>query len=380
MRASSGAAADPASPPGRGATSTARRRSVGRRVVTPPSPPRSSLWKRLLAVALGLAFALGGAELAARALGPPELSRRATFYPWRPGSANEGLLRLMPNTTCTYSWDGDPYGTLPPGAHLEVPLNGLGLRGPQPGPGRSAVLFVGDSFTFGEGVSEEDTFVHRIAVALAAAADAAADPEAAVVVNGGVPGYGTQDELRVLPELVRTVRPRAVVLVFTLNDPISLLTSLERDRDFMQDADAQSESGSGSRLLRWARRWAHDRDTVRWYRSFYTGENRDRWEAARDQIREMRDIVHAAGAKFGVVVFPLVHRLDVNPFREEHALVVDACRTMGVPVLDLAPALQGHPDASLWVHPTDHHPNGRAHALAAEAMVPFVEDLLRSSK
>jgi hypothetical protein len=39
--------------------------------------------------------------------------------------------------------------------------------------------------------------------------------------------------------------------------------------------------------------------------------------------------------------------------------------------------LAREPDRALWVHPTDHHPDARAHELAAEAIAPFVESLLR---
>jgi hypothetical protein len=50
---------------------------------------------------------------------------------------------------------------------------------------------------------------------------------------------------------------------------------------------------------------------------------------------------------------------------------------MGAPVLDLTAALAREPDHALWVHPADHHPDARAHELAAEAIAPFVESLLR---
>jgi hypothetical protein len=44
-------------------------------------------------------------------------------------------------------------------------------------------------------------------------------------------------------------------------------------------------------------------------------------------------------------------------------------RSAGLEVIDLAPAFAGRRTESLWVHPSDHHPNGSAHALAARALV-----------
>jgi len=91
----------------------------------------------------------------------------------------------------------------------------------------------------------------------------------------------------------------------------------------------------------------------------------------------MRGRCAAAHASFGVVVFPILHRLSKRPFGRIHDAVTGACREMGVPVLDLTAALTGPRERDLWVHPTDHHPNARAHLLAARAIGPFAESLLR---
>jgi hypothetical protein len=51
-------------------------------------------------------------------------------------------------------------------------------------------------------------------------------------------------------------------------------------------------------------------------------------------------------------------------------------RDAGIPVLDLAPAFAGMDTESLRVHPTDHHPNGKAHAIAARAIADWVMEEL----
>jgi hypothetical protein len=43
-----------------------------------------------------------------------------------------------------------------------------------------------------------------------------------------------------------------------------------------------------------------------------------------------------------------------------------------LPVLDLAPHFAGRPTESLWVHTTDHHPNGIAHGMAARAIAHWL--------
>ena len=43
-------------------------------------------------------------------------------------------------------------------------------------------------------------------------------------------------------------------------------------------------------------------------------------------------------------------------------------------MLDLQETLRSEPAEELWVHPTDHHPNERAHALAAERVAAFLAE------
>jgi hypothetical protein len=82
------------------------------------------------------------------------------------------------------------------------------------------------------------------------------------------------------------------------------------------------------------------------------------------------------GARFGVVLFPLLHRLAERPFERIHAAVAAECASRGIAFLDLAVAFADEDERALWVHPSDHHPNARAHAIAARAMAPFVASLL----
>ena len=42
---------------------------------------------------------------------------------------------------------------------------------------------------------------------------------------------------------------------------------------------------------------------------------------------------------------------------------------------DLAPVFAGRDTASLWVHSVDHHPNGKAHGLAAGAIAEWLRTI-----
>ncbi|MCE9637501.1 MAG: hypothetical protein K8T90_17490 [Planctomycetes bacterium] len=341
------------------------------------APPRRPGF-RVLAVALAALCALAAAEVAVRFTAAGLYAPRISEYQLgRP--AGSAVWQFDPaKPPPEHIWDRDPYGRLPPGARMSYEINAAGLRGPLPPPGRDTVLVLGDSFTFGEGVPFEQTFVSRIERTLATRERSA---PAQALVNAGIPGYGTEQELARLPEWLDRFRPRAVVVVFLMNDVMpDGETPLANDRRRGAD-DGQDDPGSGLALWRLLRsvgdRARNDRALEDWYVSFYFGENQRRWDETRPRLTAMRDLAAAKGARFGVVLFPIIHRLAENPFAAVHAEIGHACRASGIPFLDLTPALAVESDQALWVHPTDHHPDARAHELAADAMAPFVAGLLR---
>lgn len=338
------------------------------------TPPRRGL--RAAAVVAGLLAAAGAAELVLRATHwGVSAPRKADYHFLR--REGDPFWIFDPSNPPEHEWDGDPYGRLPPGARMTYPINSKGLRGDEPDPARPKVLLVGDSFTFGEGVAVAGTFAARVERSLAGRFDPA--PQ---VLNGGVPGYGTEAEAGRLPGWLAEFAPRAVVLVYVPNDPIPLEDAVgRRETTGRDDLLARGDDAPGLFLTRLVRgvigRGAADREVEEWYLSYYFGERSSRWDAARAAIGGMRERSAAAKAKFGVVIFPLLHRLAERPFARIHETVAAACAQMGVPVLDLTAALAREPESALWVHPADHHPDARAHELAAEAMTPFVESLLR---
>ena len=133
----------------------------------------------------------------------------------------------------------------------------------------------------------------------------------------------------------------------------------------------------------WSRLWSaltagsRTRATEDWYRSYWTGAQRAYGDECLAALRAAAALCEARGTGFGVAMFPLLHRLDDYPFADVHGAVATACRGAGVAFVDLLPAFEGQDAETLWVHPSDHHPNARAHALAAEALRAFAAQLGR---
>jgi hypothetical protein len=91
----------------------------------------------------------------------------------------------------------------------DIRINSIGLRDVELEPaGKPTVAFVGDSFVFGLGVKAEQRFTDLLRRDL---------PEMRVV-NVGVAGYGTDQELLLLKRLWPKLEPRVVVLIVCVDN------------------------------------------------------------------------------------------------------------------------------------------------------------------
>jgi hypothetical protein len=104
---------------------------------------------------------------------------------------------------------------------IEVRHNSLGLRDIELATtDRPTIAFIGDSFVWGYDAQAEERFTDVLRARL---------PRHRVV-NAGVTGYGTDQELLLLRRLWDTIRPSAVVLVFcSANDRFNNTTNSWRD-------------------------------------------------------------------------------------------------------------------------------------------------------
>lgn len=162
------------------------------------SQPLRKLVPRLLLLGFSLGLALLAAELAVRLVRPQAVMTvsRGLYQPDPPRR-----YRIAPGFRGTIT-NRVEYDT-------EVATNRLGLRGPETGPKRGLrVLALGDSFTFGVGAEQEETWPARLAEILGAE-----------VLNAGAPGFGVPDAVAWYERYGAQLDPDIVVLaVFLAND------------------------------------------------------------------------------------------------------------------------------------------------------------------
>ncbi|MGH7887128.1 MAG: SGNH/GDSL hydrolase family protein, partial [Candidatus Binatia bacterium] len=159
----------------------------------------------------GILFALALCEgliwVAPPKLLPPrllELTQRMALYRSTDGmfiADSELLFKIRPNYDAVVDH---------PDYHVRVKthlnLDGIGFRGGSSG-GPAWAVAVGDSFTFGVGVEQEDTWVYLLAKALSRE-----------IVNLGIPAQGPPQYTRVLKRYGLPMRPKVVFYGFYFND------------------------------------------------------------------------------------------------------------------------------------------------------------------
>ena len=291
---------------------------------------------------------------------------------------------------CRYATN--PRGYFDDDGGVIMTVDALGMRSratptpPEKPAGTYRVLVLGDSFTFGVGVRDADTFCRRLETKLTARHERPVD-----VLNAGVQGYNTRDEVLYLEKQWLGLDPDLVLIVFYLNDAYDDSTILNNGEALGIYETQPGGPARVSRLWDLAQHKLRARRASRAVEEFYQrhffadadsfleapGQLRVDWAASKTALVRAADLAEAHGFQLGLVMFPELYRLKGGyPFGAVHKLVAATCTDLGIPVLDLyGDVFEGQHAPDLWVHPSDHHPNEIAHRMVADAMAVFCETL-----
>ena len=212
------------------------------------------------------------------------------------------------------------------------------------------------------------------------------------MLNGGIRGSNPSVWLDLLTRVEDSFQPDVIVVVFFLRDGVRS-TSIHHFFGPIRDKIARRNDASqlyGYSYIYRVLRDAADRELVghdytRHLHAGYFARNRARrahWKTQQQHLREIFTIARARSAAVGLVVFPVLAGLKDDPYPFER--IVRMLRRFGrindVSVHDLLEDFRGLYGPDLWISGFNQHPNERAHAIAAEALYPFVLRLLREAE
>ncbi|MDR4481506.1 MAG: GDSL-type esterase/lipase family protein [Nitrospira sp.] len=291
------------------------------------------------------------------------------------------------------------------------------------------VLAIGDSFTWGAGVTYDQAFVTLLERRLQA------ELPRVELINQGVPGWEPPQELHLLRHHGIHFQPDLVVLNFFVGNDIIRRRGAERDRPLVVAGQSYYVHENGN--------WVHDNlGPERWFlyhnlnylfrvgmltlrpdlqaksrRHQYSPLNRPRqeylqeldertdiylreyppavesnWNKTWATLQEMKDFLLEQKVRLLIVLIPDQIQLDGDlrkefleevrsaPFRYDfekpQTLLMEWCTENRVSCLNLLPAFNEHPEPSSLYLKNDLHWSTDGHALAAEVMFPVVKNQL----
>jgi lysophospholipase L1-like esterase len=336
------------------------------------------LASRLAVAAVGLLAALAMAEGALILWDPPISRPRVKSY-----------MRYSPE----FAWLNRPGAE---GWHVDIRyhirINRHGHRGPdheieKPG-GTFRILGLGDSFGFGWGVEDGETYLRVLEKKLRVAG------HPAEVINAGVPAWHSAQSLRYLLGPGARFKPDLVIAEFFVDD-VNDLTIKSYLKGPLATRLKEEEATVRREKKSWKPRLYHvwfnyrkirkaSKDHLR--RNPYPDFAAERKVLPRDfekdpaRIAGLEKIVSrwaAAGKKLGVPIvmffMPAGGQLRQPAYLGNFRQLRRISRAAGFPFLDIVTMFENHPDPrKLYLLPRDGHMSPSGHALVGEALAKLI--------
>ena len=267
-----------------------------------------------------------------------------------------GMFR--PDARATVMW--------PVALEYTVHINSLGLRGAEvertPPAGRTRVLALGDSMTFGYYLEEDETWPARLQARLRRSG---ADVD---VVNAGVGGWTVDSTAQFLLERGLALEPDHVVLGFFNNDPRELLENADLYGRVKGSIGTPRERFSAAvhatalyeLYLRFQVRLKHwrKRSNPRPIRDIFPlppDQAEEAWKIYADWVDRMQGALEERGAELTLLYLPSLEDLETDPTAPNEARLRALAAERGLPFVSLLADFQADPVPGLYHVPIDGH-------------------------
>jgi lysophospholipase L1-like esterase len=350
--------------------------------------------------AASLLITLIALEIALRLYGydPPTYWRRGTDLSFRP-SPNPSLKYELTPGASVKSWGKD------------IKINSQGFRGPEPSsdPATERVIVLGDSIAFGNSLALEDTFSFQLQQRLVS------QRHNVEVLNFGVGGYDTLQEVSLLETRGLKYYPKLVVVAYCLNDVGVASVSPEHIQRMQQLQSSPYTFLYESRLVQWisesvetirTKNWekhVNDPEVFRreyanqinpigddeselldlmnqspkWPSSTWYGD-RDRVGRLRFGFRHLARLSKENGFPVVIMIIPLLqNKGGVYSHLAAHRIVEMEARRAGFDTIDLTDEFLRAGMGNLTLSLGDIiHPNKTGHIIMADSLSAFITEHL----
>ncbi len=239
------------------------------------------------------------------------------------------------------------------------------------------IVIVGDSFVAGDGVPYQSTLPVQISELIG--------PEFNVV-HRGASGASFADKVYAINEMSKLDSTAKYILVYLIND-IPLSEDLQsKQRDIVDHINIRRGNYEKTYPAMGLQKWFKSlyylntfrilqkikSETTQWYIDSYDENiNPDGVKYLNKGFSVLSG--HVNQANIAVVIYPLIEDFRGEySFSPIHKKIMQISNQVSLPIHDLTADFRGQDHRKLWVHPVDHHPNGKANAIAAKGIVDWL--------
>jgi hypothetical protein len=269
--------------------------------------------------------------------------------------------------------------------------------------GERRVLILGDSFAMGHSVEEKQTLVRLVEDSL----NASAGRPAFRLLNSGVPGYSTREELAYLRTRGLALEPDAIVLTFFIGNDVVDNAASNRHQRVIDGYLTTGEPAPGILPVSVRSFLSLHSDLYHFLwpiqrrlrglpmpkmadRLFACGLEADAplWAATDSLLGQVAETARVHELPLLIVIIPDMVQVEpdlsaqasqgqegLDPSSPDHK-VMSIAAAHGLPALDLYQVLRTATEGDRLYFPIDHHFTRAGNRIAADAIMPFVWDYL----
>ncbi len=235
--------------------------------------------------------------------------------------------------------------------------------------GTIRIAVVGDSITFGSGVKDVNNVYSKL-LENKLNNNSRTNFE---VLNFGVPGYNSDDELEIVKDKVMKYHPDVIIIGYVLNDLENVDPKLQKETainlevpyiGFVLRNSIYTYYYFESRLNRAMENLGLKKNYVFLLNEYFASEKNK--EINRGYYEQIKNIANKNKVKVALVYFPMIVDFKPYPLESSQIYVKEVAKENGFYFIDILEAYQDHKPQDLVVNKYDAHPNELGHQLAAE--------------
>lgn len=258
------------------------------------------------------------------------------------------------------------------------------------------ICALGDSFTFGYGASDTETYPYIMEQLLNS------NNKVYEVLNFGIYGYNATDYPDVLRKKVMLFKPDIVILQTWLNDCVQskaiekdVVSNVNKVRTTQTLRDSYLYLKQRSLFLKYLdpkikhmlynllKKMGINKELIIAENIRALDEykyNKQGWRGMKEALLNCKVLCRENNIDFYVIIFPVMARLnDAYAFKDYHVAVKEFCIENNINVLDLYDVLKGRDLTRYRVNIFDAHANYEGNKLFAQAIVNYLNSMPRNN-